>query len=196
MRQVILAAALLALGASLAVAQSWKVDPAHSRVEFAVTYLMMSEVTGRFTAYEVDFTQGSEDFSGSTVAARIKIASVNTENEKRDAHLRSDDFFNAEKYPDMVFESTSFEKSGDGVYRIAGDLTIRDVTRPVVLDAKYLGMTKDAWGNTRAGFKATASINRMDYGVRWNKALDSGGTVVSEDVAITLVIQLTKETSR
>ncbi len=195
MRKLILGAALLVLVASLAVAQSWKVDPAHSKVEFAVTYLMLSEVTGRFSAYDVEFTQGGEDFSGSAVRARIKVASVNTDNEKRDAHLRADDFFNAEKYPEMVFKSTSFEKSGDNAYRIAGDLTIRDVTRPIVLDAKYLGTTKDAWGNTRVGFKATAEINRMDYGVRWNKSLDSGGTVVSENVEITLVIQLTKEDS-
>jgi polyisoprenoid-binding protein YceI len=137
--------------------------------------------------------QGKEDFTGSSVTAIIKTASVNTDNDKRDAHLRSDDFFNAAKFPEIRFVSTSFEKAGKDTYKITGDLTIRDVTKTVQLDTKYNGSIKDPWGNTRAGFKATTTINRTEYGAKWNKVLEAGGYLVGENVDITLLVELQEQ---
>jgi len=187
---VFLAAVLVV---SAATANSWKVDGSHSKVEFNVTHLMISDVTGRFTQFDVTLKQGKEDFSGSTVEAVIKTASVTTDNDGRDKHLKGDDFFNAEKFPEMKFVSTAFEKTGNNTYRIPGTLTIRDVSKPVVLEGKFLGSTKDPWGNTKIGFKATTTINRQEFGVKWNKSLDAGGVVVSDDVEVPLAIQFVGE---
>jgi polyisoprenoid-binding protein YceI len=176
-----------------AQATVWKQDPAHSQVKFGVTHLVISEVDGNFKDFDVTLKQLNPDFSGSTLEASIKTASISTDNDFRDKHLRSDDFLNAEKYPAITFKSTSFEKTGDNAYKITGDLTIRDVTKPVVLDAKFLGEMTDGRGTTRAGFKATGSINRFDYGVKWNKAVETGGLVVSDKVDITLLMELQKQ---
>lgn len=187
----VLSALVLSLG--VAEAQTWKADLAHSRVGFSVTHMLIAEVDGRFTQFDVTLNQGKEDFSGSTIEAKIKTASVTTENETRDKHLRSDDFFNVEKYPEIQFKSTSFEKTGDRAYKITGDLTIRDVTKNVTLEAKYLGGVTDARGNTRIAFRATTTINRFDFGVKWDRKLDAGGLIVSENVDITLNLELTKQ---
>lgn len=187
---LILATVLVVAGAT---ANTWKVDGSHSKVEFNVTHLMISDVTGRFTQFDVTMKQGNEDFSGSTVEAIIKTSSVTTDNDGRDKHLKGDDFFNIEKYPEMKFVSTAFEKTGKDTYRIPGILTIREVSKPVVLEGKFLGSTKDPWGNTKIGFKATTTINRQEFGVKWNKSLDAGGMLVSDDVDITLAIQFVAE---
>jgi polyisoprenoid-binding protein YceI len=134
--------------------------------------------------------QPGTDFQNARIQATIKAASVNTGNDRRDNHLRSDDFFNATQYPEITFASTAFEKIGDSAYTITGDLTIRDVTQPVVLQAVYRGMVVDPRGNIKAGFQATGTINRQDFGVRWNKALDTGGVVVSDEVTILLDVIL------
>jgi polyisoprenoid-binding protein YceI len=184
-----------ALLGSIGSAQAtvWKQDNAHSRVTFAVTHMVISEVTGDFKNFDVTLTQGKDDFSGSTLEATLKTASINTENEMRDKHLRSDDFLNAEKYPAITFKSTSFEKTGENTFKITGTLTIRDVAKPVVLDAKYLGQAADGFGNQKAGFKATGSINRFDYGVKWNKAIEAGGLIVSDKVELTFLMELQKQ---
>ncbi len=183
-------AALLALAGRSVSQTVWKNDHAHSQVKFSVTHMLISEVTGTFKDFTVTVTQPSDkDFSGSTVEAVIKSASVSTDNERRDAHLRSDDFFNVEKFPEIRFVSTAFEKTGDDTYRITGNLTIRDTTRPVVLEAKMLGAVQ-AFGGKRVGFKATTTINRFDYNVKWDKALDTGGLIVSKEVGITLLMEL------
>ena len=187
----VLSALVQSLGA--AEAQTWKADLAHSRVGFSVTHMLIAEVDGRFTQFDVTLNQGKEDFSGSTIEAKIKTASVTTENETRDKHLRSDDFFNAEKYPEIQFRSTSFERTGDKAYKITGDMTIRDVTKNIMLEAKFLGGVTDARGNARAGFRATTTINRFDFGVKWDKRLDTGGLIVSENVDITLNLELMKQ---
>ena len=174
-------------------AQTWKQDGAHSQVQFAVTHMVISEVMGNFKEFDVTLKQVNEDFAGSSLEATIKTASINTENEVRDKHLRSDDFFNAEKFPVITFKSTSFEKSGEKSYKITGNLTIRDVTKPIVLDAKNTGQITDPSGSQRAGFKATASINRLDFGVKWNKAIEAGGFVVSDRVDLTLLMELVKQ---
>jgi len=171
----------------------WKADLSHSRVDFNVTHLVISEVTGRFTDFDVTLRQGKDDFSGSTVEARIKAASVNTDNERRDAHLRSDDFLNSEKFPEMSFKSKSFEKAADGTYTITGDLTIRDVTKEVVLNGTFKGAVKTPWGDERAGFVASTTINRFDYGVKWANTIETGGLVAGKDITITLRVELVKQ---
>ncbi len=194
MRTILALATVLTLGFTSTSPQTvWKVDQAHSRVDFSVAHLVIAEVTGRFTDFTVTLNQGNDDFTGSELTAVIKTSSINTDNEGRDKHLRSDDFLNAEKYPEITFKSTSFEKTGDGKYRIAGNLTIRDVTKPVVLDAVYKGSVTDPWGNLKSAFKATTTIDRFDYGVKWNTAIDSGGLVAGKDISITLNIELAKQ---
>jgi polyisoprenoid-binding protein YceI len=183
---------LLLVGLSFAPAQTWKSDLSHSRVEFTVTHLMISEVTGRFTQFDAILQQGKEDFSDSKIEATIKTASISTDNETRDKHLRSDEFFNAEKFPELKFTSTSFEKTGKDSYRITGQLTMRDSTKEVVLEGRFLGTLSDPRG-TRAGFKATGTINRQDWGVRWNRTLDNGGVVVSDNVSITLLMEFVQQ---
>ena len=193
MKKILLTAALTMLAFGAAEAQIWKIDGAHSRVEFSVTHLLISEVNGRFNDFAVQFTQGEEDFSGSQIEATIKTASVNTENENRDKHLRSDAFFNADTFPEIKFKSNAFEKTGENTYTITGDLTIRDVTKSVKLDAKLLGTVTDTRGNMRAGFRASATVNRFDYGVSWDAKLDTGGLVVSKDVTITIFAEFVKQ---
>ncbi len=171
----------------------WKSDKPHSQMRFTVTHMVISEVSGRFDDFEITVTQPDSDFTGSSVEATAKTASLNTDNEGRDKHLKSDDFFNAGKFPVISFKSTSFEKTGDDTYKLAGLLTIRDSTKPVVFDVKLSGVLKDAKGGARAGFKATTTINRFDYGVKWNKTLESGGLIVSKDVRITMDVELVKQ---
>jgi polyisoprenoid-binding protein YceI len=149
-------------------------------------------VTGRFGEFDFTLVQKGEDFSGSDLSVTIKTASVNTDNEKRDGHLMSDEFFNAQKYPAITFKSTSFEKVSDDRYAITGDLTIRDVTKTVVLDTKYRG-TVGTKGKEKAGFKATTTINRFDYGVKWDKTFETGKLVVGEEVEITLLVELARK---
>ncbi len=188
--------ALLSAAAGSLFAESpavWKADISHSRVDFNVTHLVISEVTGRFTDFDVILQQGNDDFTGSTVEATIKTATINTDNDKRDAHLRSDDFLNAAKFPAMTFKSTAFEKNSDGTYKITGNLTIRDVTKEVVLTGSFKGSVKTPWGDERAGFVAPTTINRFDYGVKWANTIDSGGLVAGKDIAITLRVELVKQ---
>ncbi len=171
----------------------WKADRAHSQVKFSVSHMVVAEVTGRFKDFDVTLVQGADDFSGSTLEAVIKTGSVDTDNEMRDKHLRSDDFFNADKYPEITFKSTSFEKTGKDTYKVTGNLTIRDVTRQVVLDTKYNGSVTDPMGNTKAGFRATTTIDRFDYGVKWNRTIETGGLVAGKDIEITLLMELGKQ---
>jgi polyisoprenoid-binding protein YceI len=194
MKALFLATAFLLATITLADAQAtiWKADKTHSNVTFTVTHLMISEVTGSFKDYEVTVTSNGDDFVTASVEAVIKTASVNTDNESRDKHLRSNDFFNADSFPNMTFKSSKIEKSGDATYKIYGDLTIRDASKPVVLDAKYIGK-QEAWGTTKMGFKATTTINRFDYGVKWDKKMDAGGFIVSNKVDVTLQMELTKQ---
>jgi polyisoprenoid-binding protein YceI len=194
MKRLFLAAALLVAASASFAEITWKQDQSHSQVRFSVTHMVIAEVTGNFREFEVSLIQkGTEDFAGSTLTATIKTASINTENEGRDKHLRSDDFFNADTYPTITFKSTSFEKTGADSYVIKGDLTMRDVTKPVTLSARYNGQAKDSRGNIKIGFKATTSINRFDYGLKWNKAIEAGGLIVGETVDITLLMELNQQ---
>ncbi len=185
--------ALLIAAGSLTAQTIWKSDKAHSRVEFTVTHMLVSEVTGRFTDFEATLEQGTEDFSGSKVQATIKVPSVTTDNEYRDKHLRSDDFFNADSFPTMTFKSTKFEKTGKDTYLIGGNLTMRDVTKPITLVAILKGRYNDSKGTSKIGFKATTTIDRFEFGTKWNKALETGGLIVSKDVDIKLLFEFNKE---
>lgn len=184
---------LLALGlTATAVAQSaWTLDKSHSGVKFSVRHMVISDVEGSFKDYDVTFKSEKEDFSDAVIEATIKTASINTDNEGRDKHLRSDDFFNADKFPTITFKSTKFEKTGDKTYKIYGNLTIRDVTKPVVFEAVN-GGTLNTQRGVVSGWKATLIINRFDYHLKWDRAIETGGLVVGPDVTITVNAQVRK----
>ncbi len=170
----------------------WKVDKTHSNVDFTVTHLVISEVRGNFKDFDVSVTQPGDDFANATIEATIKTASIFTDNEKRDNHLKSNDFLNAAKYPDIKFKSASVKKTGNDTYQITGNLTIRDITKPIVLETKFKGSV-EAWGNTRVGFKATTLIDRFEFGTTWDKKIETGGLIVGKEVAITLLLEFVKE---
>ncbi len=171
----------------------WVIDPAHSEIKFKVKHLMITNVTGGFSEYDVTVTAENEELSKPQIRFTAKTASIDTKNEQRDAHLKSGDFFDAEAFPVLTFQSKKYEKAGaNGNYVLEGDLTIKDVTRPVKLDVEFHGIHKDPWGNPKAGFTIDGKINRKEWGLNWNAALESGGVLVSEDVRINGEIQLVR----
>jgi polyisoprenoid-binding protein YceI len=172
---------------------SWIIDPSHTRAEFAVKHLMISTVRGQFTDINgtVDFNE--KDPTKSKVDVQIGVASILTRDEKRDAHLKSPDFFEVEKYPYMTFKSKRAITIDPLHGKLVGDLTIRDVTHEVTLDVDYAGQAKTPWGTTSAGFTATATINRKDWGLNWNVALETGGVLVGDEVKINLEVEIVKQ---
>jgi polyisoprenoid-binding protein YceI len=172
--------------------KGWNLDKSHSSVGFSIKHMVISEVSGRFKDFDINFTSTKSDFTDGKVEASIKVASITTDNERRDGHLKTDDFFNAEKFPEIKFVSTSFEKAGENKYKITGDLTIRDVTKSVTFDATYNGSIKAPRGGEVHSWKATVSINRFDYGLKWNRAIEAGGLVAGDTVNITLNLELNK----
>ena len=168
---------------------TWTIDPAHSIAEFAVKHMMISTVKGRFGTLEGAAEIDESNPLASSVRASIDVASITTNEPQRDTHLRSDDFFNAEKFPTITFISKRVERVDAENYRVVGDLTIRDVTKEVVLDTEFEGQVRDPYGNDRAGFTATAQISRGDFGVNFNGLLETGGVIVSDKVKITLHIE-------
>ncbi len=187
----------LLLVTSLINAQSkesvWVVDKAHSKIGFSVTHLLISEVEGYFKDFEIKVVTDRDDFENAKIEFTAKTASIFTDNDRRDEHVRSDDFFNAEKFPEMKFVSKSFKKTGKNKYRLVGDLTIRDVTKQVTLDVVYNGTIKDPWGNLKAGFNVTGQLNRFDYGLKWNALTELGGAVVDKIVKIRIHVELNKQ---
>jgi polyisoprenoid-binding protein YceI len=185
---------VLLIAALPVVAQTtWKIDPVHSKVLFTVSHMVVSEVTGRFNEFDATLVQTNDDFSESKLSATIKTNSIDTDNEKRDEHLKSADFFDAEKYPEITFESKSFVKTGENKYTITGNLTMHGITKEVVLHTTMNGIVKSPWGNEVAGFKAETTVNRYDFGLKWNKALEAGGVIVGENVKVTLQVELVKQ---
>ena len=172
---------------------TWTVDPAHSIVEFAVKHLVITTVKGRFRDFEGTIRIDESHPENSSVSASVDVASVDTNTADRDAHLRSDDFFNAERYPKITFRSTTVERVDDTHYKVHGDLTIRDVTKQVVLDAEFEGEVDDPWGHRRAAFTATTQISRNEFGVKWNQLIETGGAVVSDNVKITLNVEAVRQ---
>lgn len=171
---------------------NWKLDPTHSEIGFKVKHMMITNVSGAFTDFNVEASSESEDFSKPNISFNAKTTSVNTNSDQRDGHLRSPEFFDSEKYPEMKFKGTAYEKVNGDHYKLKGDLTIKDVTKPVSLDVEFGGINKDPWGNTKAGFTLNGKINRKDFGLNWNAALETGGVMVSEEVKINAEIQLVK----
>jgi polyisoprenoid-binding protein YceI len=171
----------------------WKLDPAHSEVTFKVKHMMITNVSGTFNEFNVETTTENDDFTKADVTFTAKTASVDTKSEQRDTHLRSADFFDAEKYPEIKFKPTRYEKISDDELKIQGDLTIRGITKNIALNAEFGGVKKDPWGQTKAGFTIDGKINRRDWGLNWNAVLEAGGVMVSEDVKVHGEIQLVRE---
>lgn len=190
-KKIIVLTTTLVFSATALFAATYQVDPVHTQVHFTVPHLMMFKVRGEFTDYsgtvEVD-----DKNKITAVSAAIKTASIDTREQKRDDHLRSPDFFNAAEYPTMTFTSTKFVQDGNTVTAY-GRLTIRGTTKDVALTGKFLGVNTDPWGNVRAGFEATTTINRQDFGLSWNKALETGGVVVGDLVEIGLEVEAIKQ---
>lgn len=169
---------------------TWKIDPVHSNAHFKVKHMMISNVKGEFTAITGSLNYDSQDVSKSYVEASIDSSTIKTGDPQRDAHLKSADFFDAEKYPTLTFKSTKVTKKGEDELAVAGDLTIHGVTRNVVFEVEGPSAPmKDPWGNTRVGLSATTKINRKDFGLTWNAALETGGILVGEDITINLEVQ-------
>ncbi|MBL7994048.1 polyisoprenoid-binding protein [bacterium] len=184
----------LLLSASSVFAQTkWEVDQVHTNVIFNVSHMVVAEVTGNFTDFNATITASKADYSDAQAEMTIKVASISTDNEKRDGHLKSEDFFAAEKYPEITFKSKSFKKTGDNTYKITGDFTMRGVTKTIELDAKFKGEITDPWGNVKSGWKVTGSVDRTEYGVNWNKAIEAGGFVVGKTVDITINAEFAKK---
>jgi polyisoprenoid-binding protein YceI len=172
---------------------TWRIDPAHSSAEFKVKHMMISNVKGSFSGLSGTLSEDATNPSQSAIEASVDVATVSTGDAQRDGHLKSADFFDVEKFPAMTFNSTKVEPKGKGEYEVTGDLTLHGVTKPVTFAVEGPSAPgKDPWGNTRIGLSATTKINRMDFGLAWNSALETGGVLVGEDVAITLEVQFIK----
>jgi polyisoprenoid-binding protein YceI len=170
----------------------WVIDPTHSKVNFRVKHLMISNVEGNFKEFEGRVTTDGDDFSTAEISFSMNAASVDTEIADRNAHLKSPDFFDVEKYPKITFSGKGMKDLGDDLYELTGNLTIRDVTKPVALTVEYGGTMTDPWGNVKAGFSLTGKIKRKDWGLNWNAALEAGGVLVGEEVKISGDIELAK----
>ena len=172
---------------------TYKIDPLHSEIKFRVKHLMISNVTGEFKTFDATVTAEAADFSDASISFEADINSISTNNEQRDGHLKSDDFFNAEQFPKMTFVSTSIEKTGDDELLVHGNLTIRDVTKPVTLKAEIGGTMVDFYGQTKVGFDVSGTIQRKDFNLSWDAVTEAGGVVVSNDVKLLLAVQFTKQ---
>ena len=172
---------------------TWKIDPSHSAAEFKVRHMMISYVKGKFSGISGVLTLNEDDYSRSTVKVTIPAASVSTVDDKLDAHLKEADFLDVEKFPTLTFKSTSIRSLGDRDYEVSGDLTIRGVTKSVILSVNDLSQpSKDPWGNQRIGLSASAKVNRKEFGLVWNAPLEFGGVLVGDEVAISLDVQFIK----
>ena len=169
----------------------WDIDPDHSTIEFRVTHMVVSKTSGRFMDYRGFVEMDADAMTFKTIEATIKAESINTNHEKRDAHLRNADFLDVTQFPTITYKMKTYVKERD-TYKVVGDLTLRGVTKEITLVGTFNGVTKDPWGNTRGGFTAEGTLNRKDFGMVWNKTLDSGGLVVGNEVQIRLDIECIK----
>jgi len=176
---------------SSAVGEKWKVDKVHTTIKFSVSHMVVAEQEGSFKVFDGNLDYTKADMSDAKISFSIDINSINTDNEYRDKHLKSDDFFNAEKFPAATFTSTSFKPKKDNKYELKGNLTIRDITRPVTFDVTYGGVHKTSKGE-KAGFKAVTTINRFDYNLKWDKVTEAGGLVVGKEVEIVAKLEFDK----
>jgi polyisoprenoid-binding protein YceI len=179
----------------LANTTTWAIDPAHAELGFAVRHLMLSTVRGRFGAVSGTITADEKNPNSAKVDVTVDVTSIDTRQEMRDNHLRSADFFDAANHPSIHFVSKRIEGDVTGTFKLIGDLTIRGTTREVALDVTFEGRAKDPWGNDRAGFSATGKLNRRDFGLLWNQALESGGFAVGDEVKLTLDLEVVRQTA-
>lgn len=178
---------------ALAHASTWEIDGAHSSAQFSVRHLMVSNVRGEFGSVKGTVNLDDKDVTKSSVDATIDVASITTRNTDRDNHLKSPDFFDVAKYPTMTFKSTGIEKQADGKLKVIGNLSLHGVSKPVALSVALAPEVKDPWGKTRRGAEITGKINRKEFGLSWNKALETGGVAVGEEVAITIDLEITQK---
>ncbi|MEO8148185.1 MAG: YceI family protein [Bacteroidia bacterium] len=171
----------------------WVIDPTHSEIGFKVKHMMFTNVSGKFDKYEATVETNGDDLTNSKIEFTAETGSVNTGDASRDAHLKTADFFDPEKFPQLKFVSTRFEKTANGEFELQGQLTMHDITKLVKLSVEYGGLMKDPWGNIKAAFSVTGKFNRKDWGLNWNAALEAGGLLVSEEVRINCEIQLVKQ---
>jgi polyisoprenoid-binding protein YceI len=177
----------------MATLTKWVLDPMHSEVQFKVKHLVISTVTGFFRSFEGQLETENDDFNNAEIDFSLDIASVDTNQNQRDEHLKSADFFDAAKYPKISFKSTSFTKDGDDEYTLVGDLTIKDVTKPVTLAVEFGGSTADFYGNTKAGFEITGKINRKEFGLVYDGVTEAGAIVLGEDIKLLINVQFAKQ---
>jgi len=171
----------------------WTVDPTHSEVGFKVKHLMFTNVSGNFTKFDATVTTEEENFDTATFEFSADVDSVNTNNADRDGHLKTADFFDVAQFPKLSFKSTSFEKKEEGEYKLTGDLTLHGVTKPVVLDVEFGGLQKDPWGNIKSGFSIEGKVNREDFGLTYNAALETGGVMLGKEVKLAIELQFVKQ---
>lgn len=171
----------------------WIIDTAHSEVGFKVKHLVISTVSGKFNSFEGSIESAKKDFTDAKILFSADVDSIQTGNDQRDNHLKSDDFFNAEKFPKLKFESTAIEQKDDTHYSVKGNLTIRDTSKPVELKAEFGGLQKDFSGQTVAGFELTGKINRKEFGLKWNGVTEAGSIVVSDEVKINIAVEIVKQ---
>lgn len=171
----------------------WAIDPTHSEIGFKVKHMMFTNVSGKFTQFDASIETDGDDFTNAKIHFTGQVESIDTGNKDRDGHLRSADFFDAAQFPEIKFEATSFTKKDEGQYQLVGDLTLHGTTKSVSLEAEYSGQMKDPWGNTKAGFTLNGKINRKDWGLNWNSALETGGVLVGEEVKLAIELQFIKQ---
>lgn len=171
----------------------WVIDPTHSEIGFKVKHMMFTNVSGKFQKFDASIEVQGDDFEHAKIEFTGAIDSISTGNADRDGHLLSADFFDAAQYPEIKFHATAFNKQSKGEYELVGDLTLHGVTKSVKLDAEYSGQMKDPWGNTKAGFALNGKINRKDWGLNWNSALETGGVLVGEEVKLVIELQFIKQ---
>ena len=177
-----------------AVATAWHIDPTHSHAEFSVRHLMISNVKGRFALVSGSLIGDEADPENASIELTIPVAGIDTRDDRRDAHLRSADFFEAETYPAIRFRSARITRAGAGAFTVTGDLTLRDVTKQITLNVASGGRVRDPWGGERVGFSTATTINRRDFGLHWNQALETGGVLVGDEVKISVELELVNAT--
>jgi polyisoprenoid-binding protein YceI len=179
--------------AAISAKGAWNIDASHSEISFKVKHLVVTTLTGKFDKFEGSIESPSDDFTDATIKFTADVNSINTSNEQRDGHLKSDDFFNAETYPHLSFTSTSFKKVSGNDFKLIGDITIRNITKSIELTAEFGGIMVDPWGNTKAGFELNGKIKRKEFDLKWDAITEAGGAVVSDDVKLHLNVELHKQ---
>ena len=172
---------------------SWVVDPLHSEVHFKIKHLVISTVTGTFKKFAGTVTTEGEDFNNASIQFSLEVDSIDTNQSQRDEHLKSAEFFEANAYPEIKFQSTSFTNTGGNDYKLVGNLTMKGITKPVELDVEFGGSAKDAWGNMKYGFEVTGKINRKDFGLTYSPLTETGGLALGEDIKLSANIQVVKQ---